>query len=318
VKGSDTMVKCTVCGRREAVYVRAYSGERLCKKCFVESVENKVRITIARHKMFNVDDKIAVAVSGGKDSLSLLHILAKIEGDFPKTSLCAITVDEGIEGYRDEAVKLATENCDRLGVQLGVVSFKDLYGYTLDEIVEKTKGGKLTPCAYCGVLRRRAINVAAREAGADKVATAHNLDDEAQTFLLNIIHGDPLRTARSGPTLDLAEQGLVQRVKPLSEVLEKEVALYAYLNEISFQDVPCPYAGAALRNDVRSILNRLEEKHPGTKYTVYSSMEKIRQALEETMKTMPLKKCRNCGELTTKTTCKTCQILRKLEGKSEN
>ncbi|MEM2110373.1 MAG: TIGR00269 family protein [Candidatus Bathyarchaeia archaeon] len=307
------MDKCTICWQKEAFYMRIYSGEKLCKNCFLESVENKVRVTIAKHKMFNISDKIAVAVSGGKDSVSLLHILVKIEKDFPKASLCAITVDEGISGYRDEAIKIAAENCARLGVDHVIISFRDLYGFTLDEIAEKTKNGKLTPCAYCGVLRRRALNIAARKAGADKITTAHNLDDEIQTFLLNIIHGDPLRIARSTSTLDLEENELIQRVKPLSEVLEKETALYAYLKRISFQGAPCPYAGAALRNDARNILNRLEEKHPGIKYTVYSSMEKIRQAMTATLEEKPLRSCKNCGEPATQEICQTCQILQRLK-----
>lgn len=307
------MVRCTVCGRREAIYVRAYSGEKICKRCFIESIENKVRVTIAKYQMFSIDDKIAIAVSGGKDSLSLLHILAKIEGNFPKTSLSAITVDEGISGYRDEAVKLASENCNNLGIQLKTVSFRDICGYTLDEIVKKTEDGKLTSCAYCGVLRRRALNVAAREAGASKIATAHNLDDEIQTFLLNIMHGDPLRIVRSEPVSDLRSHGLVQRVKPMCEVLEKEVALHAWLKKISFQDLPCPYAGAALRNDMRNTLNRLEEKHPGTKYTVYRSMEKMRQAMKGKTEETPMKTCTTCGELTTGITCQTCQILHRLQ-----
>jgi len=307
------MAACTLCKRSEVFFLRPYSGERLCEKCFCRSIEKKVRATISKYEMLNHDDRIAIAVSGGKDSVSLLHILAKIERDFPRTSLCAITVDEGIKGYRDEAVKIAAENCAKLRVKQITVFFKELYGYTLDEVVEKTKDGELTPCAYCGVLRRRALNIAARRAGADKIATAHNLDDEIQTFLLNIIHGDPLRIIRSEPTLDLEASALIQRVKPFCEVLEREIALYAYVKGIRFQEMPCLYAGAALRNDVRNVLNRLDEKHPSIKYTVYSSMEKIRQAMKEMATKIPLKTCKNCGEPTTGTLCQTCQILRDFE-----
>ena len=263
--------------------------------------------------MFEPDDKVAVAVSGGKDSLSLLHIMAKIEKDFPKATLSAVIVDEGIKGYRDEAMRIAIKNCERLGVDYLTVSFKELYGYTLDEIVKRTKDAKLTPCSYCGVLRRRAINVGARSAGVDKVATAHNLDDETQTALLNIIHGDPLRILRVKPVLTPVQSGLIQRVKPLCEVPEREIALYAYVKQIEFQSVPCPYAGSALRNDVRNILNRLEEKHPGMKYTIYRSMEKIRTVLEETGLKAELRRCEICGEPTVREVCQTCQILQELK-----
>jgi uncharacterized protein (TIGR00269 family) len=292
--------------------MRRYSGERLCKKCFLKSIENKVQVTIGKYKMFKITDKIAVAVSGGKDSVGLLHILSKIEADFPKSSLCAITVDEGIKGYRDEAVKVAAQNCSKLGIEQTVVSFKELFGYTLDEIVNKTQSKKMTPCAYCGVFRRRALNIAARKVGADKIATAHTLDDEVQTFLLNIVHGDPLRTARSGPIFGAEREGLVPRAKPLCEVLERESALYAFVKRISFQEMPCPYAGEALRNDIRNMLNRLEEKHPGMKYTIFSSMEKIRQSMKATIEETALSKCEECGEPTTGALCQACQILQKL------
>ncbi|MEM2342353.1 MAG: TIGR00269 family protein [Candidatus Bathyarchaeia archaeon] len=309
------MAKCTICGIREAFYARLYSGERLCIKCFIESIEDKVRATISKYKMFEFNDRIAVAVSGGKDSLSLLHILAKIERDFPKASLCAITVDEGIEGYRDEAIRIAVENCKELGVEHHIISFKDIYGYTLDDVVKqaRSKGSELTPCSYCGVLRRRALNILARRVNATKIATAHNLDDEIQTFMLNIIHGDTLRIFRTGPIFNEVEPGLVPRVKPLCEVLEKEVTLYAYLKGIRFQENPCPYAGEALRNDVRNMLNRLEEKHPGTKYKIYGSAERIRGFIEDKPFKINLNQCRICGEPTISEVCQVCLLLKDMQ-----
>ncbi len=306
------MTKCSVCKRNKAFYVRVHSGEKLCRKCFLSSVENKVRVTIGKHRMFDINDRIAVAVSGGKDSVSLLHVLSKIEADFPQSTLQAITVDEGIKGYRDEAVKNAEENCSQLGVKHLTVSFKELFGYTLDEIVKKTCNEKMTPCAYCGVLRRRALNVAAKQVEAYKIATAHTLDDEIQTFLLNIVHGDPSRIARSNPVFSSKHSRLVPRVKPFCEITERESALYAFTIRIPFQEMPCPYAGEALRNDVRNTLNRLEEKHPSMKYTIYGSMEKVQHAFEATAEETILKECQECGEPTTTNLCRTCQILQKL------
>ena len=306
---------CDVCRRREAFFFRPYSGEKLCRKCFAESIEGKVRATIAKYQMLNFDDKIAVAVSGGKDSVSLLRILAKIEQNYPKASLVAVTVDEGIKGYRDEALEISAENCEKLGVKHHVISFKELYGFTLDEIVKrlKQKGeDKLTPCAYCGVLRRKALNMAARKIKADKLATAHTLDDEAQTILLNIFHGDVLRIAREKPVTDEVHPKLVQRVKPFCEIPEKETALYAYIRKIKFQSTPCPYASEALRNDIRVMLNRIGERHAGIKFTIFKSIGKIRPALEEIAKKEGLRECSECGEPTTEKICKTCQMLRQV------
>jgi uncharacterized protein (TIGR00269 family) len=304
-----------VCKRRESFFFRPYSGERLCKKCFAESIEAKVRASIAKYGMFNFDDRVAVAVSGGKDSTSLLHILAKMERLHPKASLVAVTVDEGIKGYRDEALSIAAANCKKLGIAHHVVSFKELYGFTLDEIVARArqKGEReLTSCAYCGVLRRRALNVAARDVGADKIATAHTLDDEVQTILLNIFRGDILRLAKEKPVTDEVHPRFVRKVKPFCEIPEKESALYAYAKKITFQDTPCPYASEALRNDVRVMLNRMEEKHAGTKFTVFKSIERIRPALDEIAKKADFKECIECGEPASSNLCKACEMLRQI------
>jgi len=265
--------------------------------------------------MLEYDNRIAVAVSGGKDSLSLLHILAKIERNYPRASLVAVSVDEGIRGYRDKAIKMAAENCEKLGIKHHIVSFKQLYGYTLDQIVKRLKrkgGGGLTPCAYCGVLRRKALNIAARNVKADKLATAHTLDDEAQTILLNILHGDALRTAREKPITDKVHPKLVQRIKPFCEIPEKETALYAYIRKIRFQSMPCPYASEALRNDIRIFLNRMEQKHAGIKFTILKAIEKIRPAIEKIGAKEELTECAKCGEPTTGEICKTCEMLQQL------
>lgn len=265
--------------------------------------------------MLKFDDHLAVAVSGGKDSLSLLHILAKIKRYRPKTVLTVVTVDEGIAGYRDEALEVAAENCKHLKLSHHIVSFKNLYGFTLDEMIQKARSKedtKLTACAYCGVLRRKAINIGARQVGANKVATAHTLDDEAQTILMNILHGDIMRLAKEKPVTSQVHPLLVQKVKPFCEIPEAESALYAYVKKIKFQDTPCPYASEALRNDVRWMLNRMEAKHAGTKFTVLRSMERLRPALELTAEAEAFKTCVECGEPSAGDLCKTCEMLHQL------
>jgi uncharacterized protein (TIGR00269 family) len=309
------MTVCTLCGRKDAVFGRSYSGENLCGRCFCRTVEDRVRKTISRYEMLGPKDKIMVAVSGGKDSVTLLHILAKIEKAFPDVVLCAGTVDEGIGEYRDEALRIAEGNCRKLGVEQVVTSFKELFGYELDEIVELIRGrgeSGLTPCSYCGVLRRKALNILAREAGVDKLVIAHSLDDETQTMLLNVVHGDPMRIVRSKPVLDVVHPKFVQRVKPLCMVPEKEVVFYAYLKGIRFQSIPCPYAQTALRNDIRTMLNRMEHKHAGTLFTVFNSIEKIRPALEASAEEVKLQDCKLCGEPTVGDLCRACQLLQEL------
>jgi uncharacterized protein (TIGR00269 family) len=310
------MVMCTLCKRNDAVFGRVYSGENLCRRCFCRTVEDRVRKTISKYEMLGQKDNFMVAVSGGKDSVTLLHILSRIEKDFPNVKYCAGTVDEGIKHYRDEALKIAQDNCKKLGVEHRMISFKELFGYELDEIVrltqKKEKSG-LTPCSYCGVLRRKALNTLARDEGVDKLVTAHNLDDETQTMLLNVVHGDPLRIARIKPVLDVIHPKLVQRVKPLCMVPEKEVVMYAYFKGIEFQCIDCPYAQTALRNDIRDMLNRMEHKHAGTLFTVFRSIERLRPALEDFFEEVKLGECKVCGEPTVGDLCRPCQMLEELK-----
>ena len=309
-------MKCTFCGRYEAVFVRAYSGEKLCKRCFLNAVEDRVRATVAKYGMFGFDDRILVAVSGGKDSVGLLHVLAGIERRFPKSTLLAVSIDEGIEGYRDEALRIAVENCELLGVKHGVLSFDSLFGVTLDEVVRKARRlpreNRLGACAYCGVLRRRALDLAAKKFEADALALGHNLDDVVQTFMLNIVHGDVWRVHHFGAISAEASGCFVRRVRPFCLVPERETAFYAYLKNIKFQSVVCPYASEALRNDVRFWLDRLEQRHAGSLFTVFRSFEKVSKAMGQPEREFSV--CKRCGGPcgATDDACVACKSLEKL------
>jgi uncharacterized protein (TIGR00269 family) len=304
--------QCTKCNKRTSIYYRPYSGERLCAKCFKESIRERVERTISRFDMFEHDSRIAVGVSGGKDSLGLLHILAEIEERFPRSELIAVSIDEGVKDYRDEAIAIANEFCERLGVEHCVLSFEDLFGLTMDGIASELR--ELTPCSYCGVLRRRALNEAAMNLEADRLATAHNLDDMAQTALLNIMRGDLNRLANMDPG-GMSHPGFVRRVKPYCEVPERESALYAYLEGFRFQELPCPYAREAMRNDIRGFINGMEAKRPGTKFIVYrTALRLIPNVGERDV----AGQCSVCGEPTTGKICRVCQMLEELRNPLDN
>ncbi len=279
----------------------------LCKSCFKRSIERRVRRTISHWKMFAPDDHIAVAVSGGKDSLTLLMILKKLSARFPRTRITAVTVDEGIAGYREEAVELASLYSRKLGVGHEIVSFKELYGYGLDDFLRE-KRERMTACSYCGVFRRKAINVAARRVRATKIATAHNLDDIVQTYLLNLLEGDVERFARFSPALQDPHGRFLPRVKPLCEIPEREVALYGYSEGLTFQSASCPYMTEALRNDLRTMLNRLDIAHPGVLFSCYSAMNRLRNLAEPNVPRSDLDACRSCGEPTPFELCEACKM----------
>jgi uncharacterized protein (TIGR00269 family) len=308
------LLTCSGCGINQVLYHRENEGVTLCRNCFVESIETKVRRTITKRRMLRPDDTVAVALSGGKDSVTLLRILCKLERRYPPARLIALTVDEGISGYRSEAVSISREVCDELKIEHVVVSFDDLFGITMDDIASRRK--ELQPCSYCGVLRRKALNECATRVGATKLATAHNLDDEVQTALLNVMHGDVERISRGPQTCTRAPVSFVPRIKPLAEVPEKETTLYAYSSGVRFQTTPCPYGHDALRGDLRVMLNRLEMKHPGLKHTISRSVERLSETTEGTEKRRTFGACKICGDPTPNDICEACLMLRTLKADS--
>ena len=305
---------CTRCGRREAAIRLHYSGEALCPSCFVRRFEQRVRKAIGRYGMLGPRDRIAVALSGGKDSLTLLHVLAKVERDFPSSELVAITVDEGIGAHRSEGIERARRLCEKLGIEHLVVSFKDFYGFTLPELLEaaRSKPGALDPCAYCGVLRRRAINDVALELGADVIAVAHNLDDMVQAWLMNLLRNNLPRLVRFKPLTRAEHPRLVSRIRPLCLIPERETAFYAYLHGFSGPKTPCPYARRALRNEIRIFLNRLEFRHPGTKFSLFRTFERLLPVLEASLPPGRLGTCERCGSPSSGRLCKVCEFLEDL------
>ncbi|MCL7389280.1 MAG: TIGR00269 family protein [Thaumarchaeota archaeon] len=303
---------CSVCGSSEVIYHRRYSGEIFCRRCFLKNIIERVRATISRYELLKPFDKIAVAVSGGKDSLSLLKILYEIERDFPRASLTAITIDEGIPEYRDEAVENAVKYAENLGVPYYVFSFKDFFGFTLTEVVENgiADAISLQPCTICGVLRRRALTLAAKKVGATVIATAHTLDDIVQTYFLNILRGDT-RFTPIGIRREV--EGVIPRIAPFRLIPEYEIVLYAFLSNIPFQTYTCPYVERSMRNMVRAFLTEYEEKFPGSLYAALSSFEKVyTKSIEED------RRCRKCGEPTGREVCRACELVEKILERLKN
>ncbi|MEM4312017.1 MAG: TIGR00269 family protein [Nitrososphaerales archaeon] len=298
-------VSCFNC-KRDAFYFRKYSGEYLCKECFKKSIITKTRRTISKYKMIRYGDRVGVAVSGGKDSLSLLQVLSKLAKEH-SNELYAITVDEGIANYREESISFVKEFTDNLRVPLKIVSYEDLYGFSLDEAMKERKI-KLTSCTFCGVLRRRALDLAAKELKVNVLCTAHNLDDIIQSFMINLLVGEMDRIKWVDPRLEPKSEFAIRRVKPFMELYEEEISLYAYLNNIPFQSIPCPYSGEGIRGEIRRFLNSLEAKHAGAKYGILKTALKMAQNLNVEGRKQ-IKFCVLCGNLSSSSICQVCKML---------
>jgi len=304
VRGLDLGV-CSSCGRRTPIYYRRYSGVRLCLTCFKEDFVKRVRRTISRYELLRYDDRILVAVSGGKDSLALLKVLYEIERDFPKSELLAALIDEGIDSYRLDGLRISREVANTLNIELHEFSFKDLYGFTLSEVVESgiAEKLKLHPCTICGVLRRKALITAARRLGATVIATAHTLEDVAQTYLLNLLRGErnmrPIGLRREA-------ENIIPRVAPLRLTPQREVALYAHLEGIPFQLRSCPYTHESMRDEIRNFLTLYDYRYPGSLYAFLSTFERI---FEKIPQPAEVNRCEICGEPTDRRICRACEIV---------
>jgi len=254
-------------------------------------------------------ERMCVGVSGGKDSLALLHVLA---GMAPKrgVELVPVTIDEGIPGYRDEALGIVGRFCSSLGLGHHVLSYESLFGTTLEGALAAPS--RQSSCAICGTLRRRALDVAASRLGADSVATAHNLDDMLQTTLINIMSGDVERIAREDP--GGARRAGARRVKPFCDIYEAEVAFYAYAESIPFQAESCPHMAEGIRTEVREFLNGLEARHSGIKNSMHRSAAEIAARLREGSRAGPASPCGRCGAPCTGRTCSACLTLGALRG----
>ena len=303
---------CNKCRDGLSIYRRAYSGECLCKKCFLYSIEEKTARTMSKFSMLNYNDRLAVAVSGGKDSLSLLYIMKKIFNRHDHSELIAITIDEGIKGYRNEALQIVKDFCSDLKVEVKILSYKDLFETDMDEAMILRPTEKMTSCAVCGTLRRRAIDLAAQSIDADVVATAHNLDDHIQTFFINILAGDVERIGWTYP--EPVQYGIndLKKIKPFVEIYEHEIVFYALQREIPFQSEECPYMHESIRTELRQFLNQLEKEHPGIKYNAYNSMIKISKGLKSLPSAIEANRCSICGKHSSGSVCSVCKTIRAL------
>ena len=300
-------MKCDQC-ENSAVYTRKYSGQKLCSKCFSNSIVRKTAKTISKHKMIKNNELVAVAVSGGKDSLALLKIIHEMSSSH-NFRINAITIDEGIPGYRNEALEIVEKFCGELGVEHKVYSYKDLFELTLDEALDMRENEKTSSCSICGTLRRRAIDYAAKDIGADVIATGHNLDDTLQTFVINMLSGDTNKIGWMDP--DTSSNSL-RKIKPFCEIYESEIVFYAFTNDIPFQSEPCPHMNEGIRTEIREFLNSLEKQHSGIKNNLYQSILRVSSIVKETNykeKTV----CKKCGNNCTGEVCSVCSMVLKLK-----
>jgi uncharacterized protein (TIGR00269 family) len=290
-------MKCKKCGGVAVINMRQHKLA-LCEEHFLEWILEQTQRAIEKYRMFAPEDRILVAVSGGKDSLSLWDVLLRlgyqVEG---------LYIHLGINGeaYSDRSLEYVQRfAAAREGARFRVVNLKADYGQSVPELAQMTRRGR-KPCALCGLVKRHIMNRLAYEGGYDAIATGHNLDDEAAVLMQNTLHWQTGYLARQAPVLPSTHPRLARKVKPFVRLYERETAAYAIVQGIDYIYDECPHAKGSKTIFYKELLNQLESRSPGAKLSFYLSFlqAKRKGLLSVQEKALELKDCQRCGQPTT-------------------
>ena len=268
-------------------------------------------------RLFTRGERVAIAVSGGKDSTVLAHLMTTLNARYDYgLVLSLLAVDEGIKGYRDDSLETVQRNEVEYGVPLKVVSYEEMYGWSMDRVVEAV--GRSSNCTFCGVLRRQALDRGADLVGVDKICTGHNADDVAETVLLNILRGDAKRLGRCTDIVTGGGGGggggssngacsALPRCKPLKYIYEKEIVMYAHFKKLDYFSTECIYSPGAFRGFAREFVKDLEAIRPSVIADIITSGEAMRVSGEASAQQQG--KCTRCGFMSSQALCKACMLI---------
>ena len=257
-----------MCREHAVIDVRRHNAG-FCREHFIEHVRNQIARAIKEFKMFGPDDRLLVAVSGGKDSLAVWDVLIDLGYD-----TTGFYLDLGIGSYSERSKRASIDFAERKGAKLLVRSLADEHGFTVPELARLTDR---VPCSGCGLNKRYEFNRAALEEGFDVLVTGHNLDDEVATLFGNVLHWNTDMLGRQAPVLEerlLEHEGsshtvLVRKVKPLVRLAERETAAYAVLSGIDYIVEECPMVEGNTQHRYKDAIAEIEEGSPGTKHQMY-------------------------------------------------
>lgn len=316
---------CSRCDK-PAILHQEYSGQHFCAYHLGQSIRKRVSKDLrgqlvlpknARHE----DGRpftILACISGGKDSAVLLEMLVDIIGKRRDVHIVAGCVDEGIDGYRAPSMECARELAESLEVEFVTLSYEEMGYQRMDEVVrrmpviseqyDEAKG--MMPCSYCGVFRRQSLNALSEKVNADVMALGHNLDDMAQSILMNLQKGEIERSVRLAPHTDAPIEGLAPRIVPLRWIPEQEIHAFAFAKGLPIHHGDCPHAPGAMRQQSRGIVAALEAQTPGARHGLLHALEQIRELHREARGNphSAVTNCQECGEISSQPICQSCKM----------
>lgn len=313
--------KCSYCNN-SIVIQRKYSGENLCPNCFQKNIEKSISKTISKYKMLQPNDKIIVALSGGKDSFTLLYNLSLIQKKlYRPREIIALTIDEGIKDYRDDSIKNAIELCKDLNIEHHIISFKEKVGYTLDEIIEirKKLPDYMYACNYCAIIRRRLLNDEAKRLGGTVLAMGHNLTDIAETFLMNILYkrfhliaNQYLFKERDS----ILSKFFIKKITPLMRIPEEEIFLYVNIKKFNYYPSHCPYreVDPIMRKRVLEFIQDCKKSSAEIEFNLLNGFLELSPLLYNNIEKTNYYTCQSCGYPTTNDQfCSYCNYIKEFK-----
>ncbi|CCF59012.1 hypothetical protein KAFR_0F04170 [Kazachstania africana CBS 2517] len=323
---------CEICHSRKAVLKRPKNLQKVCKECFFYVFETEIHNTIVSNNVFYRGERVAIGASGGKDSTVLAYLIKLLnERHNYGIDITLLSVDEGIVGYRDDSLATVMRNQKQYNLPLEIVSFKELYDWTMDEIV--AVAGIRNSCTYCGIFRRQSLDRGAEKLEIQHVITGHNADDMAETVLMNILRGDIARLEKSTAIITQSKGSPIKRSKPFKYAYQKEIVLYAHYKKLDYFSTECTYAPEAFRGTARELMKNLEAVRPSCiidiihsgenlvlkdenerkkkQFTKNKNQEKATSAKKSTF--VDGNRCEKCGYLSSNKICKACTLLADLE-----
>lgn len=293
-------MKCKVCKETAVVSLRSHHAG-FCPKCFLQFFSRQVDKGIRSHGLFTHDDRVLVALSGGKDSLSLMLELSR-QG----YNVTGLHIDLSIPGSSDVTRGVVERFCEKHGFEL-MVREMAAEGLAIPAVKARIKR---PICSACGKIKRYWFNKTALDHGFSALATGHNLDDEVARLFSNTIRWDRAYLSDQGPLLE-GEDGFARKVKPLWRLTEFETANYAFLMGLENHYAPCPYSGGASFTCHKHLWQQLEETMPGRKIEFYQGfLERGRPvfARHEAEEGRALQSCQRCGYPTSADVCGVCRL----------
>lgn len=300
-------MKCRVCRGAAVIDLKRHNAN-FCSEHFVRFCHQQVEKAISEHRMFSKQDRVLVAVSGGKDSLALWHILRHLgyEAD-------GLYVGLGIDDYSEPSAEFSRRFAHAHELSLIEVDLPRDYGY---DIPSGSRAAKRAPCSACGLSKRHIFDRAALDGSYDVLATGHNLDDEAAVLLGNVLRWQADYLSRQHPVLP-ERSGLPRKVKPLVRLDEREMAAYCVVAGIDYMLDECPMAAGNNHLRYKEALNVIEASSPGAKAAFFQKFlsdglphfSEVGDAQRE-----ELGSCASCGAPTPNEVCAFCKLVSSASG----